>query len=155
MDTLVVLVPRLVSVGVLLIVVYYFFAIIGIETLHDRVMAGCWYVWYRVVNRISMRSDNVKLMHYPYFLCSNKSWYDVELYYRGMYEKNTSLADIPATPDVFYILNFDNILRSYGMYALLRRKCDLSTLRKIRQGKKKKKVKVYGNIRTRSISSHT
>ena len=35
-----------------------------------------------------------------------------------MYGKNTSLAesDIPATPDVFYILNFDNILRSYGTY---------------------------------------
>ena len=42
MDTLVVLIPRLVSVGILLVVVYYFFAIIGIETLHDRVVAGCW-----------------------------------------------------------------------------------------------------------------
>jgi hypothetical protein len=42
MDTLAVLIPRLVSIGVLLVVVYYFFAIIGIETLHDRVMAGCW-----------------------------------------------------------------------------------------------------------------
>ena len=44
MDTLAVLIPRLVSIGVLLVVVYYFFAIIGIETLHDRVMAGCWYI---------------------------------------------------------------------------------------------------------------
>ena len=42
MDTLAVLIPRLVSIGVLLVVIYYFFAIIGIETLHDRVMAGCW-----------------------------------------------------------------------------------------------------------------
>jgi hypothetical protein len=51
------------------------------------------------------------------FLYSNESWYDVGIYYRGTYGENTSLADIPATPDVFYILNFDNILRSYGMYA--------------------------------------
>ena len=37
-----------------------------------------------------------------------------------MYGKNTSLADIPITPDVFYILNFDNILRSYGTYPCIR-----------------------------------
>ena len=42
MDTLVVLVPRLISIALLLVVIYYFFAIIGIETLHDRVTEGCW-----------------------------------------------------------------------------------------------------------------
>ena len=42
MDTLIVLVPRLIYVAVLLIVVYYFFAIIGIETLNGRVTEGCW-----------------------------------------------------------------------------------------------------------------
>ena len=53
-------------------------------------------------------------------LCSNDSWYDVGSYYRGVYGKNTSSADIPITPDVFYILNFDNILRSYGTYPCIR-----------------------------------
>ena len=42
MDTLVVLVPRLISVALLLVVIYYFFAIIGIETLRGRVTEGCW-----------------------------------------------------------------------------------------------------------------
>ena len=50
-------------------------------------------------------------------LCSNESWYDVGSYYKGVYGENISSVDVPPTPDVFYILNFDNILRSYGMCA--------------------------------------
>ena len=41
-DTLIVLVPRLISVAILLVVVYYFFSIIGIETLNGVVTEGCW-----------------------------------------------------------------------------------------------------------------
>ena len=38
------LVPRLSSVLFLLIVIYYFFAIIGMEFLFGKVEPGCWYV---------------------------------------------------------------------------------------------------------------
>ena len=48
---------------------------------------------------------------------SNDSWYDVGDYYKGVYELNTSVSvDIPGTPDVYYILNFNHIARSYGTY---------------------------------------
>ena len=42
MDTIIDLVPRLISVALLVVVIYYVFAIIGIETLHDLVYPGCW-----------------------------------------------------------------------------------------------------------------
>ena len=42
MNTLVVLVSRLVSMALLLVVVYYFFAIIGIESFREKVFEGCW-----------------------------------------------------------------------------------------------------------------
>ena len=32
------------SVGFLLVVIFYVFAIIGMEALHGRVFPGCWYV---------------------------------------------------------------------------------------------------------------
>ena len=41
-NTTVALIPRLANVALLLVVVYYFFAIIGIETLNGRVYRGCW-----------------------------------------------------------------------------------------------------------------
>ena len=53
--------------------------------------------------------------HNPSLLShSNESLFDAGTYYSGVYVQNTSV-DIRPTPDVFYILNFDNILRSYGM----------------------------------------
>ena len=42
MRTLVVLSYRLFSVGILLIVIYYSFAIIGMEFFHDTVKENCW-----------------------------------------------------------------------------------------------------------------
>ena len=70
--------------------------------------------------RGEIRSFSLKYVLFILLLCSNDSWYDVGSYYRGVYGKNTSLADVPITPDVFYILNFDNILRSYGTYPCIR-----------------------------------
>ena len=36
------LLPRLTNIALLIVVVYYFFAIIGIECLNGRVYRGCW-----------------------------------------------------------------------------------------------------------------
>ncbi len=41
-NTLYVLSRRLISVGLLLLVVYYAFAIIGMEFLSEKVFEGCW-----------------------------------------------------------------------------------------------------------------
>lgn len=41
-STTIALLPRLANITVLLIVVYYFFAIIGIECLNGTVYRGCW-----------------------------------------------------------------------------------------------------------------
>ena len=42
MNTLVVLSQRLISVGILLVIIYYFFSIIGMEFFHDAVKQNCW-----------------------------------------------------------------------------------------------------------------
>ena len=45
---------------------------------------------------------------------STTSLYNVGDYYKGNY---TSGVDVPAAVDVFYVLSFDDILRSYGMFS--------------------------------------
>lgn len=85
MNTMVALTPRLLSVCILIIIIYYAFSIIGMEFLYDTVRQGC----------------------------CNSSWYDAELYYSGIMDSHLSPNDTN-TPYVFYLNNFDNIYRSYG-----------------------------------------
>ncbi|XP_064391757.1 two pore channel protein 1-like isoform X2 [Halichondria panicea] len=68
---------RLISVGLLLLIVYYAFAIIGMEFFSEAVFEGC----------------------------CNESMYGVGEYYSG---NNSTF-----TAKVYYVLNFDNIFRSY------------------------------------------
>ena len=42
MSTIVYLAPKMLTVAVFLVIVHYFFAIIGIEFLSGRVFKGCW-----------------------------------------------------------------------------------------------------------------
>ena len=47
---------------------------------------------------------------------SNDSWYNVRAHYTGnsvQLVANTSMA-ANSPPDIFYIMNFDSVLRSYG-----------------------------------------
>ena len=48
-----------------------------------------------------------------FFLYSNNSWFGVGSSYSGVYERNTT-DNIPPSSDVYYLLNFNNILTSYG-----------------------------------------
>ena len=50
---------------------------------------------------------------YIIFFDSNNSLFDVGDYYNGVYNVSAGV-DVPAAADVFYILNFDDILRSFG-----------------------------------------
>ena len=45
--------------------------------------------------------------------CSNDSWYGIGSSYSGVYSQNTT-DNFPPSSDVYYILNFNNILTSYG-----------------------------------------
>ena len=44
---------------------------------------------------------------------SNSSWFGVGSSYSGVYRQNTT-DNIPPSSDVYYLLNFNNILTSYG-----------------------------------------
>ena len=85
MNTILALAPRLLNVFFLILIIYYAFAIVGMEFLYDRVSKGC----------------------------CNSSWYGVDLYYSAEVDPPHSLNDTN-TPYVYYLNNFDNILRSYG-----------------------------------------
>ena len=49
------------------------------------------------------------------YCCSNNnnSWFGVGSSYSGVYSQNTT-DNIPPSSDVYYLLNFNNILTSYG-----------------------------------------
>ena len=83
MNTMVDLAPRLINVLVLILIIYYCFAIIGMEFLFDKLGQGC---------------------------CKD-ALYDVGNYFSGSIDNVTSQS---SSLTVFYILNFNNILRSYG-----------------------------------------
>ena len=83
MNTMAFLAPRLVSFLVLIFIIYYCFAIIGMEFLFQKVEQGC---------------------------CKD-ALYNVGTYYKD----NISLTNSTLPSDnVYYLINFDNILRSYG-----------------------------------------
>jgi len=73
------LVPRLLSITVLIIVIYYSFAIIGMEFFSGKVREGC---------------------------CTAAKYRVSEYYADRINSSNSS--------NVYYLNNFDNILRSYG-----------------------------------------
>ena len=51
---------------------------------------------------------------YVYLLsCSNSSWYGIGSSYSGAYLTNTT-DNFPASSDVYYILNFNNVFNSYS-----------------------------------------
>jgi len=83
MNTMVDLAPRLISVLVLILIIYYCFAIIGMEFLFNQVEQGC---------------------------CRD-ALYSVGTYFSDSIENSTSVAP---SFNVYYIFNFNNILRSYG-----------------------------------------
>ena len=61
----------------------------------------------------------VRFLFFFYYLsCSNDSWYNIRAHYTGNSAQlvaNTSTASAAnSPPDIFYIMNFDSILRSYG-----------------------------------------
>ena len=125
--------------ALLLIVIYYVFAIIGMESFHGRVFPGCWYVGNRsrnsvallsaeygfvIVNKegkgISHKIQGLRLIcvhclclpqlsywKSDFFFFSNESLFNVGSYYAG--DENAT------TPQIYWLNNFDNILRSYGM----------------------------------------
>lgn len=81
------LTPRLLSVFFLILIIYYAFAIVGLEFFAFKVHPGC----------------------------CNESWYDVTKYYSQNVHPPNSLNDTD-TPFVYYLISFDNILRSYGKW---------------------------------------
>ena len=88
MNTMVDLAPRLLSVLVLILIIYYCFAIIGMEFLYGKVEQGC---------------------------CTDA------LYGVGGYFKDSINITDNSSPsqNVYYLNNFDNILRSYGKFIIL------------------------------------
>lgn len=82
MNTMISLVPRLLSVFFLILIIYYAFAIIGLEFFAHKVYPGC----------------------------CNESWYGADLYYSVSPES----ANFTHSAYVYYLNNFNNILRSYG-----------------------------------------
>lgn len=82
MNTIVDLFPYLFSIVVLILLIYYCFAIIGMEFLVDKVHQGC---------------------------CKN-ALFDVGVYYED------NITNVSSS-NVYYINNFNNILRSYGKFA--------------------------------------
>ena len=112
------------SVAILLLVIYYFFAIIGMECLEDKVHPGCCMSVKCTIHTCLCISLTVCLVDiYKCALlptacllctcvlstvliivhCSNAS-YDVGRYFNG------------TNVNVYYLNNFDNILRSYGTW---------------------------------------
>ncbi len=85
MNTMVALAPRLLSIFFLVLIIYYAFAIVGLEFFAGRVHQGC----------------------------CNTSWYGVKLYYSESIQPLGFLNNTD-TPYVYYLNSFDNILRSYG-----------------------------------------
>lgn len=85
MNTLIELRPRFVSLFILFMIIYYAFAIIGLEFFAFKVEQGC----------------------------CNTSWYHVGEFYSAKVDPPGALNDTN-TPKVYYLNNFDNILRSYG-----------------------------------------
>ena len=49
----------------------------------------------------------------PYNLHSNNSWFGVGSSYSGVFVDNTT-DNLPASSDVYYILNFNNMFKSYS-----------------------------------------
>ena len=45
---------------------------------------------------------------------SSDSWYGVGAHFVGDSVANTSAAAVETAPDIFYTMNFDSMLRSYG-----------------------------------------
>ena len=82
MNTMVDVAPRLISVLVLILIIYYCFAIIGMEFLFDKLEQGC---------------------------CKD-ALYDVGNFFADSIDNVTSQSPF----NVYYIINFNNILRSYG-----------------------------------------
>lgn len=54
-------------------------------------------------------------MHYH--LYSNNSWFEIRSSYSGIYDLNTT-DNIPPSSNVYYLLNFNNILASYGIVVI-------------------------------------
>ncbi len=84
MNTIIDLAPRLISISFLVLIIFYVFAIIGLEFLSGLVHPGC----------------------------CNSSWYDAGRYYSGRIDHGLNDTN---TVNVYFLNNFDNILRSYGM----------------------------------------
>lgn len=82
---MVALAPRLLSIFFLILIVYYSFAIIGLEFFAGQVHKGC----------------------------CNSSWYGVQYYYSAA-TSQAGFVNNTVTPLVYFLNNFDNILRSYG-----------------------------------------
>jgi hypothetical protein len=45
---------------------------------------------------------------------NNNTWFGIGSYFSGFYRNNTN-DNIPASADVYYILNFNNLLTSFGI----------------------------------------
>ena len=45
---------------------------------------------------------------------SNESWYGVETYYSGNVITDNTTENVNPSPDIYYILNFNDICSSYG-----------------------------------------
>ena len=109
------------SISLLFIVICYFFAIIGMEFLEDKVHQGCCgsvicimqshihlltsvtlSVWHSFISPPLQNHCAHMIVH-----CSNAS-YDVGSYYSAG-RNETSV-------DTFYLLNFDSLYRSYGTW---------------------------------------
>lgn len=84
MNTMVALTPRLLSIFILILIIYYAFAIVGLEFFSFQVSKGC----------------------------CNESWYGVQLFYSAAAD-SANATDVDS-PYVYYLNNFNNILSSYG-----------------------------------------
>ena len=45
---------------------------------------------------------------------SNESWYNIRAFYTGIIDDGNTTENVSPSADIYYLLNFDDIARSYG-----------------------------------------
>jgi hypothetical protein len=88
MNTIVSLTPRLLSIFFLILIIYYAFAIVGMECFSFKVSQGC----------------------------CNDSWYSIDIYYSASAGFSNTSTDVDSS-NIYYLNSFNTILSSYGELA--------------------------------------
>ena len=55
---------------------------------------------------------------FPSFPLSNDSWYNIRVFYTGIINEGNTTENVSPSVDIYYLLNFDDIARSYGKHII-------------------------------------